>query len=61
MSADPGATASSDARSQRLTNQPVEEIVAVHHHSAFGMHVDPLQPAVVAEAPDDDTAPRSRR
>ena len=30
-------------------------IVVVHHHSAFGMHVGPLQPAVEAEAPDDDT------
>jgi hypothetical protein len=33
-------------------------IVAVHHDSAFGMHVDPLEPAVEAEAPDDDN-PRS--
>jgi septal ring-binding cell division protein DamX len=29
-------------------------IVAVHHHSAFGMHVDPVEPAAEAEAPDDD-------
>jgi hypothetical protein len=30
-------------------------IVPVHHHSAFGMHVDPVEPAVEAEPPDDDT------
>jgi hypothetical protein len=43
MSADPGTTASSKARRKRLASPPVEQIVAVHHHSAFGMHVDPLQ------------------
>ena len=42
MSPDSGAAASSNARAKRLAKQPVEEIVAVHDHSAFGMHVDPL-------------------
>jgi hypothetical protein len=38
-------------------------IVPVHHHSAFGMHVDPVEPAVEAEPPDaeppDDDTQRS--
>jgi hypothetical protein len=29
-------------------------IVPVHHHSVFGMHVDPVEPVVEAEPPDDD-------
>jgi hypothetical protein len=33
----------------------LDAIVPVHHDSAFGMHVDPVEPAVEAEPPDDDT------
>jgi hypothetical protein len=58
MTADSGAAASPSEGRERL----VEELVAVRHHSAFGMHVDPLaeRPVVGAEsqsptAGSDDT------
>jgi hypothetical protein len=46
MTADPAATASPSEGDERL----VEQLVAVHHHSVFGMHVDALATRPVAGA-----------
>ena len=55
MTADSGPRATPRARAKRLAKEPIEEVVPVLHDSVFGMLVDPLEPAVGADAPDHNT------
>jgi hypothetical protein len=64
MVVDPTATPSSAQRRSRLVEERVDEMLAVRHHTVFGMHVDPLAGRPVGEpvgnpdaGPSDDEDP----